>query len=132
MIHFMVSAPSAGPCLWFGASEIAGYMLFRAVRDKGIELFADEPTVIERIRLLYNEILTDEISHVGFIAARLTERGRAGVRRLYACMTSTFARQSAEVVALLGREEMARRLCTFHLAAAAAELPSLTFVAALI
>jgi hypothetical protein len=49
-------------------------VLFRALRDKGVELFADEPAVAERIRLLYNEIL---------IAVRLGERVRAGMRRLY-------------------------------------------------
>jgi hypothetical protein len=54
------------------------------------------------------------------------------MRRLYGCMASTFARQSAEVVALFGCEELARRLRAFHLAEAAAELPSLTFAAALV
>jgi hypothetical protein len=132
MFRFMVSAPERWSLPLVGASEMAGCVLFRALRDKGIELFGDEPPVAERIPLLYNEILADEIGHVGFIAARLTERGRVGMRRLYACMTSTFARQSAEVVALLGRAEMARRLCAFHLAEAAAELPSLTFAAALV
>ncbi len=38
-----------------GASEMVGCVLFRAMRDKGVELFADEPAVAERIRLLYNE-----------------------------------------------------------------------------
>jgi hypothetical protein len=132
MIRFMVSAPERWTLPLIGASEMAGCVLFRALRDKGIELFAAEPAVAERIRLLYNEILADEIGHVGFIAARLTERGRARMRRLYARMTSMFAGQSAEVVSLFGRAEMARRLTEFHLAEAAAELPSLAFAAALI
>jgi hypothetical protein len=132
MIHFMVSAPERWTLPLVGASEMAGCVLFRGLRDTGIELFADEPEVAERIRLLYNEILADEVGHVGFIAARLTERGRAEMRRLYTRMTSMFARQSAEVVALLGCEEMAKRLDAFHLAEAAAELPGLTFAAALI
>jgi hypothetical protein len=132
MIRFMVSAPERWALPLVGASEMAGCVLFRALRDKGVELFAGEPAVAERIGLLYNEILADEIGHVGFIAARMTQRGRARMRRLYARMTSAFAGQSGEVVALFGREEMARRLCEFHLAEAAAELPSLSFAAALI
>jgi hypothetical protein len=58
-------------------------VLFRALRDKGVRLFADEPAVAERIRLLYNEILGNEIGQVGFIAVRLGERVRTGMRRLY-------------------------------------------------
>ena len=132
MIRFMVSAPEPWTPRLVGASEMAGCVLFRALRDKGVELFADEPAVAGRIRLLYNEILADEIGHVGFIAARLGERGRVGMRRLYARMAPVFALQSGEMVALFGREELARRLSAFHLAEAAAELPTLAFAAALI
>ena len=132
MIRFMVSAPERWTLPLVGASEMTGCVLFRAMRDKGVELFAGEPAVAGRIRLLYNEILADEIGHVGFIAARLGERGRARMRRLYVRMAPVFASQSAEMVALFGRAEMIRRLSAFHLAEAAAELPSLTFAAALI
>jgi len=107
-------------------------MLFRHLRDKGVELFADEPAVAGRIRLLYNEIFADEIGHVGFIAARAGERGRAAMRRLYARIAPAFASQSGEMTALFGRAEIARRLSAFHLAEAAAELPSLAFAATLI
>ncbi len=132
MIRFMVSAPQRWTLPLVGASEMAGCVLFRALRDKGVELFADEPAVGERIRLLYNEILGDEIGHVGFIAASLGGRGRSMMRRLYARLAPTFASQSAEMVALLGPGEIARRLSAFHLAEAAAELPSLAFVATLV
>ena len=100
------------------------------MRDKGVELFADEPAVAERIRLLYNEILSDEIGHVGFIAARLDEHGRSMMRRLYARLPSTLASQFSEMDALFGPAEMARRFSAFHLADAAAELPNLAFAAA--
>src|SRR5208283_4779532 len=132
MIHVMVSAPERWTLPLVGASEMVGCVFFRALRDKGVELFADEPAVAGRIRLLYNEILADEIGHVGFIAARLGERGRVGMRRLYARMAPVFALQSGEMVALFGREELARRLSAFHLAEMAAELPTLAFAAALI
>jgi hypothetical protein len=130
MIHLMVSAPERWTLPLVGASEMVGCVLFRALRDKGVELFADEPAVAERIRLLYNEILADEIGHVGFIAARLDERGRSMTRRLYARLSSTLASQFSEIDALFGSSEMARRFSAFHLADEAAELPTLAFAAA--
>ena len=132
MIRFMVSAPEEWSLPLVGASEMAGCVFFRALRDKGVELFADEPAVAERIRLLYNEILADEIGHVGFIAARLGERRRALMRRLYARISLRFASQPPEMLALFGREEIARRLSAFRLAEMAAELPNTAFAAALI
>jgi hypothetical protein len=130
MIHVMVSAPERWTLPLVGASEMVGCVLFRALRDTGIELFADEPAVAERIRLLYNEILADEIGHVGFIAARLDEHGRSRMRRLYARFSSILASQFSEVEALFGRAEMARRFSAFRLANEAAELPTLAFAAA--
>ncbi len=130
MIHLMVSAPERWTLPLVGASEMVGCVLFRALRDKRVELFADEPAVAERIRLLYNEILADEIGHVGFIAARLDEHGRSMTRRLYARLASTLASQFSEIDALFGSSEMARRFSAFHLADAAAELPNLAFAAA--
>jgi len=130
MIHLMVSAPERWTLPLVGASEMTGCVLFRALRDKGVELFADEPAVAERIQLLYNEILADEISHVGFIAARLDEHGRSTMRRLYARLSSTLASQFSEIVALFGPAELAKRFSAFHLGDAAAELPTLAFAAA--
>ncbi len=130
MIHVMVSAPERWTLPLVGASEMVGCVLFRALRDKGLNLFADEPAVAERIRLLYNEILADEIGHVGFIAARLDEHGRSMTRRLYGCLSSTLASQFSEIDALFGSSQMARRFSAFHLADAAAELPTLAFAAA--
>jgi hypothetical protein len=77
-----------------------------------------------------NEILADEIGHVGFIAARLDEYGRSMMRRLYARLSSTLASQFSEIDALFGPLEMARRFSAFHLADAVAELPTLAFAAA--
>lgn len=123
MIHLMVSLPERWTLPLVGAGEMVGCVLFRKLRDTGVELFADEPAVAERIRLLYNEILADEIGHVGFIAARLDNRGRNSMRWLYVRLSSTLASQFGEMVALFGRDEIARRFSEFHLAEAAAELP---------
>jgi hypothetical protein len=40
-------------------------VLFDELRRVGVETFADEPEVAERVHLLYSDILTDEIGHVG-------------------------------------------------------------------
>ena len=66
-----------------GAAEMAGCVMFDELRRVGIELFADEPDVAARIETLYSEILTDEIGHVGYCAARCTPTERALMRWLY-------------------------------------------------
>ena len=132
MIRFMIGAPERWSLPLVGANEMAGCVLFRALRDKGVELCADEPAVAERVRLLYDEILADEIGHVGFIAARLGERGRASMRRLYERLAPTLAAQSPELNVLFGREALRERFASFRLADAAAELPGLAFAAALV
>jgi hypothetical protein len=110
---------------------MAGCTIFRALRDRGVALCADEPAVAARVRLLYDEILADEIGHVGFIAAQLGRRGRWLMRRLYRTLGPRMAAQMPELVALLGRQEVARRFAAdFRLAAMAAELPGRAFAAA--
>ena len=69
--------------LFVGAAEMAGCVMFDELRRIGIELFADEPAVAARIEELYSEILTDEIGHVGYCAARCSSAERAVMRRLY-------------------------------------------------
>jgi hypothetical protein len=105
-------------------------VLFRELRDKGVELFGDESAVAERIELLYNEVLADEIGHVGFTVAQLNQHGPLMMRRLYARLSSALLSQFGEMDALFGRAEIVRRFSAFHLADAAAELPNLTFTAA--
>ena len=66
-----------------GAAEMAGCVMFDELRRVGIELFADEPDVAARIERLYSEILTDEVGHVGYCAARCTPTERALMRWHY-------------------------------------------------
>jgi hypothetical protein len=65
-----------------GAAEMAGCIMFDELRRVGVELFADEPDVAARIGRLYSEILTDEVGHVGYCAARCSTAERAMMRRL--------------------------------------------------
>jgi hypothetical protein len=69
--------------VFVGAAEMAGCVMFDELRRVGIELFSDEPEVRERVELLYSEILTDEVGHVGYCASRCTTAERAVMRWLY-------------------------------------------------
>src|SRR5207253_1203926 len=65
IIRLTIALPERWHLPLAGAAEMVGCLMFRALRDRGVALFAEEPTVAERIRLLYDEILGDEIGHVG-------------------------------------------------------------------
>jgi hypothetical protein len=76
-------------------------VLFDELRRVGVELFAEEPDVAERIESLYTEILTDEVGHVGYCAARCTAPERALMRWLYPIVGRMVARQTAEITQLV-------------------------------
>jgi hypothetical protein len=96
--------------LFVGAAEMAGCIMFDELRRMGITLFADEPEVAARIELLYSEILTDEIGHVGYCASRCTSAERAVMRRIYPFIGRLFARQTAEISMLVDPKALRARL----------------------
>lgn len=112
-----------------GLSEMLGCVMFRLLRERGAELFADEPQVVERIRLLFDEILADEICHVGLVEARLDRVGRAVTRGLYRHLARFLpARMAPEYVEAVGRERLAAALAEpFEAAAWAAEFPETAY-----
>jgi hypothetical protein len=133
LIKFLLTVPERWGLPVAGFAEMAGCVLFRALRDRGVELFAAEPDVAARIRMLYDQILADEIGHVGYIAAVLGPRGRALMRGLYARCALPLAASMPEVYALFGREEIERRFAArLDLEVLAAEVPGLAYVAAAI
>jgi len=107
VIWVLISIPERWSQPLAGAAEMAGCVIFRMLRDRGIALFADEPAVAGRIRLLYDEILADEIGHVGYIASVLGPAGRSMMRRLFRLLGVRLARQLPELVALYGRAALA-------------------------
>lgn len=114
-----------------GASEMAGCIMFDELRRVGVGLFADEPEVAARIERLYSEILTDEIGHVGYCAARCTTAERALMRAIYPRIARLFARQTYEISLLTDREKLHTRLDRpFDIDELAADLSNETFVAA--
>jgi len=96
--------------MFVGAAEMAGCVMFDELRRVGTELFADEPAVATRIGLLYGEILTDEIGHVGYCASRCTSAERAMMRRIYPLFGRLFARQTAEISLLVDPKTLHARL----------------------
>jgi hypothetical protein len=114
-----------------GAAEMAGCIMFDELRRIGVELFADEPDVAARIDRLYSEILTDELGHVGYCAARCSRAERALMRWLYPIFGRLFARQTAEISLLIDPGQLRARLREpFDVERLAAAVPNETFVAA--
>jgi hypothetical protein len=114
-----------------GAGEMAGCIMFDELRRVGVELFADEPEVAARIERLYSEILTDEVGHVGYCAARCTSAERAVMRWLYRRFGRLFARQTAEIGMLIDPKKLHARLDQpFNVDQLTAGLPNETFLAA--
>ncbi|MGD1238603.1 hypothetical protein [Mycobacterium seoulense] len=115
--------------VFVGAAEMAGCIMFDELRRVGIELFSDEPDVAERIELLYSEILTDEIGHVGYCASRCTAGERAIMRRIYPLIGRMFARQTAEISLLIDPKALHARLGRpFNIDELTAELDNETYL----
>jgi len=134
MIALFVLLPHEWTLSFVCAAEIVGCVLFRAMRDRGVTLFADDPVVADRIRLLYDEILADEIGHVGFLAAKLSSRGRRIARWLARTVVArNIVRGTPEVTLLFGRDEI-RRLVgrRFDVFQEAQEFPGRAYAAAAI
>jgi hypothetical protein len=126
-----VFLPERMSFMFVGASEMAGCIMFHQLRRIGIELFADEPEVAARIERLYSEILTDEVGHVGYCAARCTPAERTIMRRLYPHIGRLFARQTFEISLLTDRKELHALLDRpFEVEELTAGLSNETFLAA--
>jgi hypothetical protein len=130
-VRISVFLPERVGIAFVGAAEMAGCVMFDELRRIGVELFADEPAVAARIDLLYSEILTDEIGHVGYCAARSTRRERTVMRRLYPIFGRLFSRQTAEIRLLTDPAVLRARLDQpFAADTLAASVPNKTFLAA--
>lgn len=131
-IKSLVFAPPEWVLPLTGASEMVGCVLFRTMRDIGCRLFRDEPAVAERIRVLYDQILADEIGHVGYVAARLGPRRRTLMRTLYAFLGPRMVAQMPELRALCPADEWKQRLSGFNLKELVDESHGLAYAAAMV
>jgi hypothetical protein len=122
MIKSFVFAPPQWVMPGVGFGEMVGCVLFRLLRDRGVALFAGEPAVVERIRLLYDEILGDEISHVGYCAAQMGATGRRVMLWLYRWCGMRLLMQMPELRLLFDRAELKRAFENFEPDAMAEEV----------
>jgi hypothetical protein len=130
-VKLSVFLPERPGIPFVGAAEMAGCVMFDELRRTGVAIFADEPEVASRIDALYSEILTDEVGHVGYCAARCSPTGRMIMRRLYPRFGRLFARQTPEILLVVDRHDLHERLDRpFDIAALTQDLPTTTFVAA--
>jgi hypothetical protein len=130
-VKLAVFMPERFGFAFVGASEMAGCVMFDELRRVGSELFADEPDVAARIERLYSEILTDEVGHVGYCAARCTAGERALMRWLYPRIGRLFARQTYEISMLTDPDKLHARLDRpFDIEELTADLSNETFLAA--
>jgi hypothetical protein len=131
LIHLMVFNPLPKRFVLplVGLSERLGCTMFRLLRDRGMALFADEPEVAQRIRLLYDEILADEICHVGLVEARSGRIGRAVTRALHRWLGARLpASMAPEYAALVGHDQIAQAArVDFDQRSAACEFPSTAY-----
>lgn len=109
-VKLSVFVPERLRVSFVGAGEMAGCVMFDEMRRVGLELFSDEPEVAERIDLLYTEILTDEVGHVGYCASRCTSAERAVMRRLFPIIGKMVAQQTPEITELVDRDRLFARL----------------------
>jgi hypothetical protein len=130
-VKLAVFMPERFGFAFVGASEMAGCVMFDELRRVGVDLFVDEPDVAARIERLYSEILTDEVGHVGYCAARCTAGERALMRWLYPRIGRLFARQTYEISLLTDPEKLHARLDQpFDVEELTAGLSNETFLAA--
>jgi len=110
-IRLLVALPGEWTLPLVAASEVVACVLFCAMREEGLRLFADDPPVAELIARLYGEIIADEVGHVGFAAAKLSPRWRSFSRFLARSIAwRSIVASVPEIVALLGKTELRRLL----------------------
>jgi hypothetical protein len=130
-VKLSVFLPERPGIPFVGAAEMAGCVMFDELRRAGVAIFADEPAVAARIDALYGEILTDEIGHVGYCAARCSPTGRMLMRRLYPRFGRLFAQQTSEILLVVDRHALHERLDRpFDFADLTEGLSTTTFIAA--
>ena len=130
LIYGLIFTPPRWHLPLTGASEMVGCVIFRALRDLGTELFAEEPEIVARIRTLFDEILGDEISHVGYVASHLGRRGRKLMLHLYAALGLPLVTQVGELALLFSRTEWSRRLADFDIDELITHCPHTAYAAA--
>jgi hypothetical protein len=101
-------------------AEASGVGAFRLLRDKGRELFADQPEVLARVDALLSRILSDEIGHVQFLRSVMGPVRMWILRRVFPLFLRAFFDDMPESVLMFGRENLIAAMVEADLDGAAA------------
>ena len=97
--------------VFVGAAEMAGLRHVRRTAPRRCRTLRRRTRSLPSgSNVLYSEILTDEVGHVGYCASRCTPAERAVMRWLYPRIGRLFARQTAEINLLMDPEKLRARL----------------------
>jgi hypothetical protein len=84
--------------------EVMGAVIFQLLLDT-VHVFHRDPEVEERMRWIVREVLIDEIGHITFSRARLSDGMLRLARRMMPSVARALARSMSEVVLLAGGAE---------------------------
>lgn len=116
LIGLMTRLPKPFANVVIFVAELIGATVFGRMLQRGRELFADQPAVLDRIEALYGQILADEIGHVRLMRSTLGPAQLAVARVLVRPMARRMVRDMPEVDRLFGRREIARSVARVALA----------------
>jgi hypothetical protein len=112
-IHLFSAMPESAHDLLVFVGEVVGTVCFQVLFDN-VDLFAAEPKVMQRLRLLVQEILVDELGHVAYCRARLGPKMLRLAHSLLPLVARTLMGDGPEYVQLAGgREAFLRRVMAF-------------------
>jgi hypothetical protein len=84
--------------------EVMGAVVFQLLLDTS-HVFRGEPQVEERLRWILREVLIDEIGHITFSRARLSDEMLPLARRLMPAVARALVRSMSELALLAGGEQ---------------------------
>ena len=85
----------------FLCGELTGSALFQLLLDE-LDVFKDDPEAVERLRMLLEAILVDELGHVAYCRARIGRTGLMAARGLLPTVASGIMTDIPEVAQLAG------------------------------
>jgi hypothetical protein len=115
LIHGMMKLPKSATLPIILASECAAAITFRLLIDKAEGLFSAHPDVRDRIVLLLQDILTDEIGHVAYCRSKLNGFGIRLTRSVYPVVVKQLLAGLPEMTALLGEGALDQGLANWRL-----------------
>ncbi len=109
LVRAMVYLPETFANVAVLAGEIVGVTLFSLLLAEARRLFASQPAVLERIELLFGQILVDEVGHVHYLRSRMSPWQLAAARLLLPVVVASVLGDIPELVRLFGHDAILAR-----------------------